>query len=151
VKIVIGADHAGWELKEHIRRFLEGLGHQVVDVGTDGTARVDYPDYARAVAQGVQRGDFERGILVCATGVGMCMAANRFPAVRAAAPRTEFETRLSRAHNDANVLCLGGRIQAPPLAESITALWLATGFDGGRHQRRVDRLTDPDFTTGSSV
>jgi len=151
VKIVIGADHAGWELKERIRRFVEGLGHEVEDVGTHSAEPVDYPDFARMVARGVQSGSFERGILVCATGLGMCVAANRFPGVRAVAPRTEFEARFSRAHNDANVLCLGGRVHAAPLAEAITTRWIETAFDGGRHQRRVNRLDAPDFTAEPSA
>jgi ribose 5-phosphate isomerase B len=145
VKIIVGADHAGRDLKNHIRRALKRLGHEVVDVGTMSAEAVDYPDYAREVAQAVQAGQFDRGVLVCGTGLGMCIAANRFPGVRAAAPRTEFEAALSRRHNDANVLCLGGRVQTPQLAESVMRAWLEADFDGGRHQRRVDKLTDPDF------
>lgn len=145
MKIIIGADHAGLQLKNHIRRFLEGRGHAVVDVGTSTADSVDYPDFARAVAGGVARGEADRGILVCATGLGMCIAANRFRGVRAVAPRTEFEAELSRRHNNANVLCLGGRLQAAPLAEAITARWLEAAFDGGRHQRRVDKMADPGF------
>ena len=145
MRIIIGSDHAGWSLKEQIRALLERVGHQVEDVGTNGPESVDYPDYARRVARAVAEGEFERGVLVCATGLGMCIAANRFNRVRAVAPRTEFEAGLSRAHNDANVLCLGGRVQAAPLAEAITLRWLETGFEGGRHQRRIEKLSEPDF------
>ena len=151
MKIVIGTDHAGLALKEHIVRLVERLGHEVVDVGTNSVESVDYPDYARMVARGVRSGSFDRGILVCATGLGMCIAANRFPGVRAVAPRTEFEARLSRAHNDANVLCLGARVHAVPLAEAITTRWLETAFEAGRHQRRVDALDDPAFAAEPSV
>lgn len=149
MKIAVGADHAGWALKEDLRRFLEQLGHEVRDVGTHSAEPVDYPDYAREVARLVDRGEVERGVLVCATGLGMCIAANRFRGVRAAAPRTEFEAAMSRAHNNANVLCLGGRIQAAPLAEALTRRWLETDFEGGRHQRRVDKLDGPEFTAGA--
>ena len=146
VKIIVGSDHAGYDLKEHLRRWLAEQGHEVVDAGAHGTESVDYPDYARLVARAVAAGEAERGILVCATGLGMCMAANRFRRVRAAAPRTEFEAEMSRRHNDANVLCLGSRIHAAPMAEAITAAWLAADFDGGRHERRVGKMSDPDFT-----
>jgi ribose 5-phosphate isomerase B len=146
VKIVIGADHAGLELKEQVKRFLEGSGYEVVDVGTHSAESVDYPDYAREVAGAVARGRFSRGILVCATGLGMCMAANRFAAVRAAAPRTEYEAEMTRADNDSNVLCLGGRVQAPALALAITKRWLDAPYVGGRHQRRVEKMGDPNFT-----
>ncbi len=145
MKIIVGADHAGFELKDHIRQVLERLGHEVTDVGTHSADSVDYPDYAREVAEAVQAGRFDRGVLVCGTGLGMCIAANRFSGVRAAAPRTEFEAALSREHNDANVLCLGGRVQTPQLAESVLHTWLETDFAGGRHQRRVDKMTDPEF------
>ena len=145
MKIIIGADHAGYELKDRVGEVLRRLGHDVTDVGTNTGDSVDYPDFARQVAAAVQAGEYQRGVLVCGTGLGMCIAANRFSGVRAVAPRTEFEADLSRRHNDANVLCLGGRVQTPELAESILKVWLATDFDGGRHQRRVDKMTDPAF------
>ena len=147
MKIAIGADHAGFELKEEVKRFLEEAGHEVVDVGTHGRGSVDYPDFARLVAQAVSDRRCERGVLVCATGLGMCIAANRFRNVRASTPRTELEAELTRADNDSNVLCLGGRIQAAPLALAVAKRWLATAFAAGRHRRRVDQMTDPGFAT----
>ena len=156
MKLAIGSDHAGWRLKEHLRRYLASLGHEVIDKGTTSEDSVDYPDYAQAVARAVVTGEADRGVLVCATGLGMCMAANRFRAVRASAPRTELEAALTRRDNDANVLCLGGRIQAPLLSEAITCRWLdepfagnETGGAGDRHKRRVDKMTDPHFTAGN--
>ena len=142
MRVAIGADHAGFSLKEDIKGLLAGLGIDVEDVGTGSSESVDYPDFAARVARGVAGGVFDRGILVCGTGIGMAMAANKIAGVRAA-PVTGLEgARLSRQHNDANVLTLGARITAPALALDIVRTFLETPFEGGRHQRRVDKVTD---------
>jgi ribose 5-phosphate isomerase B len=140
VHIAVGSDHAGYRLKEAIKSHLLDSGFAVEDVGTDGDASVDYPDFAAAVAWRVASGASERGILVCGTGIGMAMAANKVDGVRAA-PAGDLESaRLSREHNDANILTLGARITPPDLAMSIVRLFLETPFAGGRHQRRVDKV-----------
>jgi ribose 5-phosphate isomerase B len=140
MRIAIGADHAGYRLKEHLRARLAAAGHELTDYGTDSEESTDYPDYARRVAEAVAGGDAERGVLVCGTGVGMAMAANRVRRVRAVAVNDLFTARLSRQHNDANVLALGSRIVAPALAEALLELFLATEFEGGRHERRVKKM-----------
>jgi ribose 5-phosphate isomerase B len=142
MRVAIGADHAGFSLKEAIKGLLAGLGIEVQDFGTASDQSVDYPDFAARVARGVAEGAFERGILVCGTGIGMAMAANKVAGVRAA-PVTGLEgARLSRQHNDANVLALGARLTAPALALDIVRTFLDTPFEGGRHQRRVDKISD---------
>lgn len=140
MRIAIGADHAGFHLKAHLGARLAAAGHVVQDFGTLSEASVDYPDYAALVARAVANGEAERGILVCGSGIGMAIAANRFRGVRAAACVDLFSARLSRQHNDANVLTLGSRIVALPLAEAIADLFLATAFEGGRHGPRVAKL-----------
>ena len=138
--LLIAADHAGFELKERIKELLAARGLAFTDLGTGSRDPVDYPDYARRVAEAVSRGDAERGVLVCGTGQGMAMAANRYPRVRAAVPYSEETARLCREHNDANILALGGGTLDPALAERILALWLDTPFAGGRHARRVEKI-----------
>jgi ribose 5-phosphate isomerase B len=140
MKIALGADHAGFALKERLRERLAGAGHEVTDFGTVSEESTDYPDYARRVAESVAAGEAERGLLVCGSGIGMAMAANRVRRVRAAALSDLFSTRLAREHNDANVLALGSRIVAPALAEAIVDLFLETPFAGGRHERRVRKM-----------
>ncbi|MBI4878232.1 MAG: ribose 5-phosphate isomerase B [Planctomycetes bacterium] len=140
MKIAVGADHAGAGLKDRLCAFLRELGHEALDLGTRGGASVDYPDFAHAVAGAVAAGQAERGILVCGTGQGMAMAANRHQGVRAAVCRDLFDTGLARRHNDANVLCVGARVVGEGLAEEMTRVFLETGFEGGRHQRRVDKI-----------
>lgn len=140
MKIAIGADHAGVELKDHLRAYLAELGHDVEDLGTEGTASVDYPDFAHRVAETVAGGDAARGLLVCGTGQGMSMAANRHAGVRAAVCCNAYETRMTRAHNDANVLCIGSRVIGRGVAEDLCRIFLETEFEGGRHQRRVDKI-----------
>ena len=140
MRIAIGADHAGFVLKEHLRARLAEAGHELHDLGPHSADSVDYPDYAQAVARAVANGAAERGILVCGSGIGMAIAANRLRGVRAAACIDLFSAQLCRQHNDANVLTLGSRIVAPPLAEAIVDLFLATCFEGGRHARRVAKL-----------
>ncbi len=143
MKLAVGADHAGYGLKEGLVRRLRSAGHEVLDMGVDSDAEsVDYPRYAQAVARAVQSGEVERGVLVCGTGLGMCMAANRFSGVRAADCLTPLLAEMARRHNDANVLCLGGRILSHDEAWAITEVWLSTEFEGGRHERRVRAMDD---------
>jgi len=144
MRIAAGADHAGQSVKDLVVRRLRALGHDVVDVGTDAPGRpVDYPRFAHEVASLVAAGAVERGVLVCGTGIGMCMAANRHTGVRAAGCLTPHMAEMSRRHNDANVLCLGGRLLSDDEAWAITEVWLATPFDGGRHAARVDAIDEP--------
>lgn len=138
MKIAIGCDHGGIGLKAEIVPLLQELGHVVDDRGCYATESVDYPDFAKAVCTQVQNGACERGILICGTGVGMSMVANRFEGIRAALGNELFTARMSREHNDANVLCLGARVIGPGLAGEIVRAWISTEFAGGRHQRRID-------------
>jgi len=137
MNIIMGSDHAGFPMKEKIKAFLEGRGTMVEDAGTDTTESVDYPDFGKKVAREVAAGAFSRGILICGTGLGMSMVANRFKGVRAALVNDLFSAIMSRRHNDANVLVLGGRLIGDDLAVQLVETWLDTPFDGGRHQRRV--------------
>ena len=140
MRIAIGADHAGFDLKSHLAEILTGLGHTVIDVGTDGPSSVDYPAFCAAVARSVARGDVERGIVLGGSGQGEQMAANKVAGVRAALCNDLYTARMAREHNDANVLSMGGRIVAPGLADEIVISFLQTPYQGGRHQRRVDQL-----------
>ncbi|MBP1633495.1 MAG: ywlF [Acidobacteria bacterium] len=141
MRIAIGSDHAGYHLKEAVKRELAARSVEVEDVGTDSEASVDYPDFAAEVAERVASGRSDRGILVCGTGIGMAMAANKVPGIRAASVTDETGARLARAHNDANVLTLGGRVTPPDTAARLVRIFLDTPFDGGRHQRRVDKIS----------
>lgn len=140
MKICIGSDHAGFELKERIVSSLRELGFDVADVGTDSEASVDYPVYAFRVARAVASGEAERGILVCGSGIGMCMSANRVSGVRAVTGYEPFGAKMSRRHNDSNVLCLGSRFTGRDLAMEIVTVWLKEPFEGGRHKKRVDLI-----------
>jgi ribose 5-phosphate isomerase B len=140
VHLAIGSDHAGYRLKETITSSLLDAGHAIDDVGTGSEAAVDYPDFAADVARRVVSGACDRGILICGTGVGMAMAANKIDGARAAAAGDLESARLARAHNDANILTLGARITGPDLALAIVRVFLETPFEGGRHQRRVDKI-----------
>lgn len=140
MKIMVGSDHAGFELKEKLVGFLKVGGHEVSDAGTYGPESVDYPYYAGQVARAVAVGGADRGVLVCGSGVGMCMAANRVPGVRAVHASEPFTARMSRRHNDSNVLCLGSRFIGVDMALEILAVWLGEPFEGGRHQRRVELI-----------
>ncbi len=144
--IAVGADHAGFELKEKVKQELERLGHRVEDVGTHSSESVDYPDFAAQVARRVAAGRAERGILVCGTGTGMAMAANKVAGVRAASVTDAAAARLSREHNDANVLGLGARLIEEPRALEIVRAWLEAEFAGGRHQRRVEKISEIERT-----
>lgn len=141
MKIAIGSDHAGYDLKTAVVGWLLEHDHEVVDLGThSGSVGVDYPDFARAVAEAVARGDCERGIAVCGTGLGVSMTANRVRGIRAALCTDSYMARMSRLHNDANVLCLGQRVLGVGLALDIVEAWLKTGFEGGRHARRLEKI-----------
>jgi ribose 5-phosphate isomerase B len=138
--VILGSDHAGFALKEKLKGVLDRLGVEWEDVGTDSEESVDYPDFAHQVGEAVASGRFTRGLVVCGTGIGVSMAANRHRRVRAAKVCSEDEARLSREHNDANVLALGGRTTDPALAERMLEIWLTTPFTGGRHARRVKKI-----------
>ena len=140
MKIAIAADHAGFALKEKLRERLAGVGHQVVDFGADSAESCDYPDFAQLAGRDVAQGRSERGILVCTTGIGMAIAANKLAGVRAARAQTAEEVRLTREHNDANVLTLGARYFDEPQAMELIELFLRTEFAGGRHARRVAKI-----------
>lgn len=141
MRIAIGSDHAGFDLKGHLVGTIRRLGHEAVDLGTHSTESVDYPAICAAVARAVVAGDADRGIVLGGSGQGEQIAANKVRGARAALCNDLFTARLSREHNDANVLSMGGRIVAPGLADEILELWLDTPFEGGRHQRRVEQLT----------
>jgi ribose 5-phosphate isomerase B len=140
VRIAFGADHAGFELKEKLKAHVSTRGHEVLDLGTRSTDSVDYPDFGRAVGEAVAAGRADRGVAVCGTGIGIAIAANRVPGIRAGVPNDLFATRLMREHNDANIIAFGARLVAPPLAEAMLDLFLETPFAGGRHERRVKKL-----------
>ncbi len=138
--IVIASDHAGFELKARVIELLKGAGHEVRDLGPGDSSAVDYPDFAHRVAGAVASGEAERGVLICGTGIGMSMAANRHPGVRAALCHDAFTAEMARRHNDANVLCMGGRVTGVGVAEQMVRIFLETPFEGGRHRRRAERI-----------
>lgn len=140
MKVAIGADHAGYLLKQHLLETLQGDGHEVLDLGTHSTESVDYPPICAAVGRAVVNGDAERGIVLGGSGQGEQIAANKVRGVRAALCNDLFTAALSRQHNDANVLSMGGRIVAFGLADEILRLWLSTPYEGGRHQQRLDQI-----------
>jgi ribose 5-phosphate isomerase B len=147
MKIAIGADHAGFALKERLRERLAGEGHDVIDFGTTTAEPCDYPDFAQPVARDVARGRADRGILVCGTGIGMAMAANKIAGVRAAPAQSEDAVRLTREHNDANILTLGARYLDPDRAAALIEIFLSTEFTGGRHARRVAKIAQLERQT----
>lgn len=140
MKIALAADHGGFELKEKIKEHLQQKGINVLDLGCHTEESVDYPDYGKACGEAVMRGDAERGIVICGTGIGISIAANKVKGIRCALCTSLFMAEMSRKHNNANMLALGGRILETGLALDIVDVWLATEFEGGRHQRRVDLL-----------
>ena len=142
MKIAIGSDHGGYGLKELIRKHLQEKGFDIKDFGTDSTASVDYPDFAKAVGEAVVAGEFQRGILICGPGIGISIAANKIPGVRCALVGDCFSAKATRQHNDANILALGERVVGPGLALEIVDIWLSAEFEGGRHQGRVDKIAD---------
>ncbi len=140
MKIGLACDHGGFELKEEIKAFLKSINQDPIDLGTFSDTPVDYPDYGLLVAEKVSQGELERGILICGTGIGMTIVANKFRGVRAALANDLYSSRYSREHTDANVLVLGGRIVGKALAKEIVRLWLTTPFEGGRHKRRLEKI-----------
>ena len=138
MKVAVGCDHGGLDLKYIVISVLKDLGHEIDDQGCNSSESVDYPNFANAVSSLVKDGKCERGILICGTGIGMSMAANRIPGIRAALCHEMFSARMSREHNDANILCLGARVIGQGLAAEIVRTWMTTDFAGGRHQRRIE-------------
>lgn len=139
-KLAIGSDHAGYMMKEDLKSMLIEMGFEVTDMGTHDTASCDYPDFAAAVARAVAKGEAEAGIIVCSSGIGVSMTANKVRGVRAALVHHAYEAKMTRLHNNANVLCLGANITGPAIAREAVNTFLSTDFEGGRHQRRVDKM-----------
>jgi ribose 5-phosphate isomerase B len=142
MKIVMGSDHRGYAVKQRLAGALAKLGHEIRDLGVDtGDGAADYPDFAIPVSEAVAKGEADRGILVCGTGFGMCIAANKVAGIRAVSCRDPIEAEMSRRHNNANVLCMSADFLGQELIERLVQVWLATDFEGGRHQRRVDKIS----------
>lgn len=144
MKLVLGADHGGFDLKENIKEYLKEQGIEFTDYGTLTGERCDYPEIAKKVAETVADGTFDRGILICGTGIGIGIAANKVHGIRAALCHDMFSAEYCRRHNDANILTMGGRVIGPGLAREIVRIFLNTGFDGGRHAKRVAMITEMD-------
>jgi len=142
MKIAIASDHRGYHLKEKVISLLKTKGHTMIDDGPSSEASVDYPDFGARVAKKVSAGEVDRGILICGTGIGMAISANKFPGVRAAACADEVTAELSRRHNDLNVLCLSGDLLSSRVTERLVEIWIDTEFEGGRHARRVDKIAE---------
>lgn len=142
MRVCLASDHRGYHIKSRLVQCLRNQGHEVSDEGTDSDQSVDYPDFARIVARRVSVGEADRGILICGTGIGMCITANKFPGVRAASCYDEVLVELSRRHNDVNVLCLPGDLIGDRPIDDLVLLWLRTDFDGGRHGNRVDKIRE---------
>jgi len=142
VKIAISSDHGGNNLRREIMELLDELQIQYEDFGPQTTDSVDYPDYAKPVAEAVASGEFERGILICGTGIGMSIAANKVKGIRCALVHDVFSAKATRCHNDSNILAMGERVIGPGLAREIVAAWLNTDFEGGRHTRRVEKISE---------
>jgi ribose 5-phosphate isomerase B len=149
MKIAIGSDHRGFDVKRRVISVLENLGHEVLDIGPQKRESVDYPDYAFQVALAVSEGRVDRGILICGTGIGMCIAANKVHAVRAAPCHDSITAEMSRRHNDANVLCLSADLLGEELIDRMVRIWLETEFEQGRHARRVEKITKFEASQGS--
>lgn len=149
MRIAVGSDHRGYAVKQRLLKLLELLGHQAFDAGTNNSDYADYPDFAFRVAQRVGSGEHERGILVCGTGIGMCIAANKVPGVRAAPCHDIVSAEMSRRHNDANVLCLSADLLGEEIIERIVRIFLDTQFEGGRHARRVEKITNFEISPRS--
>ncbi len=140
MRIAVASDHRGVDLKRKVIATLQSAGHETTDDGADGTESVDYPDLASIVASKVSKGDTDRGVLICGTGIGMAIAANKFPGVRAAPCTDEVTAEISRRHNDLNVLCLSADLLSPRVVERMVKIWIDTEFEGGRHARRLDKI-----------
>lgn len=139
-KIVIGSDHGGFEYKEEIKKFLLEKGYKIIDVGTNSKESCDYPVFAKEAAQKIINGEADKGILICGTGIGMSITANKFKGIRAALCGDTFSARATRAHNNSNILCLGERVIGLGLAIDIINIWLNTEYEAGRHQKRIDMI-----------
>jgi len=150
MKIAVACDHRGFDVKSKVVQLLEHLGHEVVDLGTGDCQSVDYPEFAAAVAGRVSEGSVDRGILVCGTGIGMAIVANKFPGVRAAACHDDLTAEMSRRHNDVNALCLAADLLGEPLIDRMVKIWLDTEFEAGRHARRVDKISELEERGGGS-
>ena len=146
MKIAIGADHAAFTFKEQLKAWLLERGYDVTDFGTFSTERVDYPEYGRTVGEAVANGEYERGVICCGTGVGISIAANKVRGVRCVVCSEPYSARLSRAHNDTDILSLGSRVVGLDLAEMILEIWLATPFEGGRHAARLEKISKYEHT-----
>jgi len=142
MKVALACDHGGYRLKEVIKEYLKELGVEFVDYGAYSEESVDYPDYAYKAAKGIVNGEADRGIFICGTGIGISMAANKVHGIRAALCYNVYAAEMSRRHNDANVLCLGGRVLGDELAKRIVKAWLETPFEGGRHERRIKKIAE---------
>lgn len=142
MKIAIGADHGGFELKEIVKDFLLEKGHQIEDLGCYSTDSVDYPDYGIKVAEKVSNKEFDRGIVICGTGIGISISANKVKGIRCALVHDLFSAKATREHNDSNVLAMGGRVIDAELAKQIVDIWVDTEFEGGRHTRRLNKITE---------
>lgn len=140
MKIAVGSDHRGFAVKENLVQLLKRMGHDVIDCGTHNSASIDYPDIAAVVARHVSAREVDRGILICGTGIGMCIAANKFPGVRAAPCHDDLSAEMSRRHNDLNLLCLSADMLGERLIDRMVEIWLRTEFEGGRHARRVEKI-----------
>lgn len=140
MKIAIGSDHAGFELKSEIIVLLKEMGIECIDFGTNGPQSVDYPDFGEKVSTAVSKGEVDRGLLICGTGIGMSIVANKFPNIRASLCNDLFTAKMSRLHNDANILVIGGRIVGKDLAKEIVRVWFSTDFEGGRHLIRLEKI-----------
>jgi ribose 5-phosphate isomerase B len=140
MKYFIAADHAGIDIKKYVKELFETKGHEVIDLGPFSKERVDYPDYAAKVCQEVINNKQSKGILICGSGIGMSMAANKFDGIRAALCHNEYSARMAREHNDANIICLGERVSGYGMIEAIVEAWLEASFEGGRHEGRVEKI-----------
>jgi ribose 5-phosphate isomerase B len=140
MRIAVGSDHRGYQIKLKVLELVQRLGHEAIDCGPPSDASVDYPDIAATVGQKVSSGEVDRGILICGTGIGMCIAANKFPGVRAAPCHDDLTAEMSRRHNDLNILCLSADMLGEKLIDRMIDIWLKTQFEGGRHARRVEKI-----------
>lgn len=142
MKIALGSDHGGYELKEYLKKHLDAKGIEYIDFGTDSSESVDYPEFGQKVGEAVKKGDCDRGIVCCGTGIGISISANKVPGIRCALCSDCYSARMSREHNNANVLALGARVTGRDLALEIVDTWLKTEFEGGRHERRVNKILE---------
>ncbi|PLY09252.1 MAG: ribose 5-phosphate isomerase B [Arcobacter sp.] len=142
MKYYIGADHAGIDIKAYVKKLFEARGHEVIDLGPQSKDRVDYPDFAEKVCKEVLANEGSKGILICGSGIGMSMAANKFDGIRAALCHNEYSAQMAREHNDANVICLGERVTGPVMVEAIVEAWDKATFQGGRHEGRVKKINN---------